>query len=638
MSYTMYTPLNVWLDPASVTDVVAYIQTYLSENTIYSEKEIEKIIHDYLIAHPELIGGVQSVNGKTGAVVLSASDINTEDDVTIESVLASLSSQISSIAASVATNTNNITSLTGRVSTAETELSNLNSSIDLEEIVGTNKWNPETVTEGAGINNSSSSPNYGELETPGWEGYYTTDFISVNGGDTVSWFYNANASATTVVSGTMFRIGLYDSNKTVISVSSNWASSPYSTTASTAYVRITVNVNRPLNMVVLNTTASTYTYEAYGLVAESIRIADLEDDVSEIQMSIGEIENPAEVILPSNLYGVTGQQINVYKENLLLNNRIKSLAYIHARMPNDATQDDARAIWNPSTDSLVSSPIDWEIFRNGLTTRYTKRITINTIPKDTGSSTIKVLIIGDSKVANGYVSYHFLHNFDDDNMSCTLLGTQYDWQTDNRNEGYGSKTAKWFCTNEESPFCNNGAFDFANYLSVNSIDTPDYVFINLGTNDCASMSGSDTTFLTEFELYIEQMITSIHSFNSNIVVCIGMCEGVCTVCDTNNSEFLKWDLNQKISRLHKMTIASFDNRQSENIYVCPMYMGMDLTQDYNMTEVPLSQRDGDMNNGQGDGKTRMQITDRIHQNEVGYWKNADYMYALVKYIVAKSLA
>lgn len=127
MAYTMYTPLNVWLDPASVTDVVAYIQTYLSENTIYSETEIETIIHDYLIAHPELIGGVQSVNGKTGTVVLSASDINTANNVTIESVLASLSSQISSIAANVATNTTNITNLTGRVNTAETDLSNLKS-------------------------------------------------------------------------------------------------------------------------------------------------------------------------------------------------------------------------------------------------------------------------------------------------------------------------------------------------------------------------------------------------------------------------------------------------------------------------------------------------------------------------------
>lgn len=133
MAYTMYTPLNVWLDPASVTDVVAYIQAYLLDNPISTTEEIEELIHDYLEAHPELIGGVQSVNGKNGTVVLSASDINTQNNVTIESVLASLSSQISSIASSVATNTSNITNLTGRVTTAETDISNLKSSINGEQ-------------------------------------------------------------------------------------------------------------------------------------------------------------------------------------------------------------------------------------------------------------------------------------------------------------------------------------------------------------------------------------------------------------------------------------------------------------------------------------------------------------------------
>lgn len=150
MSYTMYTPLNVWLDPASVTDVVAYIQTYLSENTIYSETEIESLIYDYLVAHPELIG-VQSVNGKTGAVVLSASDINTENDITIESALAALSSQISTIAANVATN---ITSLTGRVSTAETDISDLKSAV-------TYNSNPISAWEQGSISSSGASTSDG---------------------------------------------------------------------------------------------------------------------------------------------------------------------------------------------------------------------------------------------------------------------------------------------------------------------------------------------------------------------------------------------------------------------------------------------------------------------------------------------
>ena len=117
MAYTMYTPLNVWLDPASVTDVVAYIQAYLRDNPISTTEEIEELIHDYLIAHPELIGGVQSVNGKTGTVVLAASDINTTNNTTIQAVINSLSADISAIVQSV-------TTLSGRVTSNETGITN----------------------------------------------------------------------------------------------------------------------------------------------------------------------------------------------------------------------------------------------------------------------------------------------------------------------------------------------------------------------------------------------------------------------------------------------------------------------------------------------------------------------------------
>lgn len=102
MGYTYYNPLKVWLDPASIADVVSYMQKYLSENPIKDTEEINQIIADYIAAHPEIIGGVQSVNGETGVVVLTASDINTTGQTTIQEVLTSLSSQISDIAQAVA--------------------------------------------------------------------------------------------------------------------------------------------------------------------------------------------------------------------------------------------------------------------------------------------------------------------------------------------------------------------------------------------------------------------------------------------------------------------------------------------------------------------------------------------------------
>lgn len=497
-----------------------------------------------------------------------------------------------------------------------------------------NKWNPETVLENTNIRNNQS---YKYGETVSENGYYTSDYIEVNGGDTVSWYYNNNASATFVVKNNMFRLAEYDVDKNVIAVSANWASSPFTTNTNTRYVRVVLYLRQALNMVVLNTTESQIHYVPYSKTIDFNRISEIESDISQIESNISqietELENPVEVILPSAIYGVTGQEINIYKENLVLNNRLKSVSYIHTKLSNDAVQDDERTIWNPSTQTLAETNREWEVFKKDLINVETKTIKECVVPKDTGSSTIKVLIIGDSKVDNGWPSYHFLHNFDDDNMSCKLLGSKYDWSTDNRNEGWGGKTAQWFCTNASSPLSNNGVCDFAHYLSTYSIDTPDYVFINLGTNDVnLSASGYDTNFVT----YITQMINSIHSVSSNINVIVGLCEGVATVKDTNNAIFINWDMNEKISKLHKATITAFDNRQNEHIYVCPMYMGMDLRNDYNMTEVPLSARDGDANGGTGNGKTRMQITDHVHQNEVGYWKNADYMYAIVKYIVAKN--
>lgn len=95
--YTEYHPLKFWLDPASIAEIVAHIQTYLVNNPINSTTEIETIIHDYLIAHPELIGGVDSVNGQTGEVVLTADNIIAGESVTIKDVLDSLQNQIKDI-------------------------------------------------------------------------------------------------------------------------------------------------------------------------------------------------------------------------------------------------------------------------------------------------------------------------------------------------------------------------------------------------------------------------------------------------------------------------------------------------------------------------------------------------------------
>lgn len=526
-----------------------------------------------------------------------------------------------------------VTALNEKIEGVEGKLSTDRELLDYTIVESINKWNPDKQVTDKFVNNETAS--LGEL-TDG-SGYTTSGFIEAKKDDVLRWDYNNNVVTEGALLNrgtTVFRLAEYDANKTCLLVTANWATLPYTVQNNdTRYVRVSV-VSKPTNSIIFgDSSTSQIHYIAYKKTADFYRISDIESDVADLQSNVLELET--DVILPSTIYAVDGQQINIYKENLVLPKRLRTMPYLHTRLV-ESVQDDFRTIWTPTATVLRGANSDFELcYGNGETVKSFP-IAYYIVPKDTGSSSINVLIIGDSKVQNGFVSYHFLHNFDDDNMSVTLLGTKYIWDTTNRHEGYGSRTAKWFCTDSSSPFYNNGSFDFANYLSTNNIATPDFVFINLGTNDCASLAGNTDTFITEFITYITQMIDSIHSVSSDIHVIVGLCEGCATTLDNNASAFINWDLNRKISMLHKATIEAFDRRTSERIWVCPMYMGMDLTQDYAMKTLPLSQRDADANSGTGNGKTRMQITDRVHQNEVGYWKNADYMYAIVKYIVAKN--
>ena len=87
-------------------------------------------------------------------------------------------------------------------------------------------------------------------------------------------------------------------------------------------------------------------------------------------------------------------------------------------------------------------------------------------------------------------------------------------------------------------------------------------------------------------------------------------------------------MNNAITLLHEALINNFDNRENEKIYLCPMYLNMDLENDYNFEEVPLSARDNT--------KTRLKCTDPIHQSSIGYKKCADVMYYTLKYIESLS--
>lgn len=119
-----YKPLFVYLEPASIPQVVAHIQKYLSENPIISDEEtIAELIREYIAEHPEIIA-VASVNGKTGNVVLTGSDINinASSSVSIETQLLNLASMINSVGANINQIESNITQIYTTIGTLQTDV------------------------------------------------------------------------------------------------------------------------------------------------------------------------------------------------------------------------------------------------------------------------------------------------------------------------------------------------------------------------------------------------------------------------------------------------------------------------------------------------------------------------------------
>ena len=128
----VYKPLFVYLSPASIPQVVAHIQQYLADNPIVSDPEaIAEAIQEYIEAHPEIIA-VASVNGKTGNVVLTGSDINinASSAVSVETQLLNLASMIQSASGDITQIESQLETIYTNIGTIETNVSNNTSAIE----------------------------------------------------------------------------------------------------------------------------------------------------------------------------------------------------------------------------------------------------------------------------------------------------------------------------------------------------------------------------------------------------------------------------------------------------------------------------------------------------------------------------
>ena len=328
-----------------------------------------------------------------------------------------------------------------------------------------------------------------------------------------------------------------------------------------------------------------------------------------------------ELVLPAVIPCVVGREMNCYWENALLYGRINAVQKIDTEYTlSNSERFRDRFIWKPT--SVNSTSMKVMLWKKSLKQiDDSKVVSFKAVSATAGTGTKKVLVIGDSKTAYGQIVRKLKGLFDTDSaMDIEYLGTRYDNNNNGdvtyKHEGRGGWSisdyvrvaSKGSVTN---PFYNASTFDFSKYMVTQSYASVDYVIINLSTNDFGRP-------ITDVIADLNTMISSIKKFNRAIKVIVCLTEGV-------YRNKMEWDTrNTWVIELKKLMIATFDKRESEKIYVCPLYLNMDLYEDYTLTSVPLSSEDTT--------KTRLMTADGIHQNQVGFNKNANTMYYTIKYI------
>ena len=345
-------------------------------------------------------------------------------------------------------------------------------------------------------------------------------------------------------------------------------------------------------------------YETSGLL-NSILIKPTETTIDDTE--------EYKIITPPKIYGVSNKEVVLYLDNIT---PLKLDNYLIRKVRGTGDlKSRNRIIYNINTTGW-SDKTTLEIYKdNG------KKIKDLEIPfKIVGNSTNadvtkKCLFIGDSFIANGSITSELVNLFANDVMNIELLGTK--GSGTNKHEGRaGWSSYDYVATssfnNSTNAFLNNGSFDFNYYITQNSIDTPDWIILQVGINDTWRPMNGTTTIGN-----LQTIINSIKSFDSNIKVGIGLvCPPYLGEYGLNNS----YDHLKRVN-INETIINTFKDKESENVFIVPINVNLDCIYNFNMTTTTINSRNTE---------TIKKCSDDTHPANSGYYQISDSYYCFLK--------
>lgn len=352
-----------------------------------------------------------------------------------------------------------------------------------------------------------------------------------------------------------------------------------------------------------------------------------------------------QLFLPSALYVVPGQEINIYFDNIVL-------AAMPARYLFDVTcekgaQHAKRWFWSPDNEpgayplQIEVRGLDDEVLATGCTT-------IQVVHPEAGRNRdLQLLCIGDSLTAASIYTGELLKLCKGPgNPNLTLLGTQVSdpAHPENRNEGYGgwryeSFTKKWedHVAPDAPPssgcspflFLENGMprLDIARYIDEKLHGAiPSFVLFNLGINDV--FLATDQTRRPVVENMIENSQTLVSAVRTalpnatlGIVIPVPPSTSQDSFGETNGNLQTRWGYRKNLLLAQTRLAQTFGGREEENIHLVWPHPNLDCENNYPTVERIVNAR----------SEIKVQLNNNeVHPAPSGYFQIADSIYAWIK--------
>jgi S-adenosylmethionine/arginine decarboxylase-like enzyme len=321
---------------------------------------------------------------------------------------------------------------------------------------------------------------------------------------------------------------------------------------------------------------------------------------------------------PPRMYLVPGKEVSIYYDAVTLCDNVEDYTFISSGGGENQSErvvlNYDRSIYDAGHLKDFTTTV--EVYK-GSNLKSTEKVEFKVVNPDSGAGvTKKVLIIGDSTTDQNFAVKELLNNFENDVMNIELLGTR--GTAPALHEGHSGWSAIDFLNkasynNRDNAFFNpeTQAFDFNYYMGQQGYTNVDHVIINLGINDSHTSSNYD-----EVMKNFNTMIDNIKLYDPNITV------GVCITISNAKLRPGIYPIKKEQVLIAQKIIETFQNRESEGIYLIPMNANIDTVRGFKYEEVPASSRSTEI---------VKRCIDGLHLNNyTGYPQQADTYFCYLK--------